>query len=118
MKKKSVVATIMAMTTAIALLSGCGERTDIEDKTVVVSEDGGESSTVQETGGSNVPLPTDVMPETEVMSSVDGAEEVPETQSADSTVEGKRTPVQSAELQGQDREDQSDGQADPCKQCL
>ncbi len=102
MKKKSVVATIMAMTTAIALLSGCGERTDIEDKTVVVSEDGGESSTVQETGGANVPLPTDVMPETEVMSSVDGAEEVPETQSADSTVEGGEPDTAQAELPEQE----------------
>ncbi len=47
MKKKSMMAIIMAVTAMSLSLSGCGERTDIADKTVIVREDGNPTGCVE-----------------------------------------------------------------------
>lgn len=92
MKKKSVVAMMMAVTAMSLFLGGCGERTDLQDNTAIVQEDGNqtssagtdspESSTAQET------MPTEPVP-------ADSTEEASETQSAAEPSGGEETePVQ------------------------
>ncbi len=98
MKKKSVLAMLMAVITVTLSLSGCGERTDLEDdNSIIVREDAGQTGCVEgctctggcicNTGGSNNEMLVEniTVPETvmQVPPQPEQTEEIPQTQTVE-----------------------------------
>lgn len=109
MKKKSMAAIVMVVSTLVLSLAGCGERTDIVDESVVVREEGSQAGCVEGctcTGNCICNTAASTVPEMTVTESAQ--EDLPEyTQVQESPEETEN--VQESESIPQTQEEQSGG---------